>query len=73
GAAVKPGTGFSGEALLNFCRTLAADIKAQFRRAALGAGDELLAKLPPLLDGQRAELARREAALQRQARALAAL
>ncbi|WP_143013485.1 dynamin family protein [Paenibacillus jilunlii] len=72
-AAVKPGTGFSGEALLNFCRTLAAEIKAQFRRAALGAGDELLAKLPPLVDGQRAELARREAALQRQARALAAL
>ncbi|MEJ9163175.1 dynamin family protein, partial [Paenibacillus graminis] len=51
-AAVKPGTGFSGEALLNFCRTLAAEMKAQFRRAALGVGDELLAKLPPLVDGQ---------------------
>ncbi|MBW4085613.1 dynamin family protein [Paenibacillus sp. S150] len=72
-AAVKPGTGFSGEALLNFCRTLAAEIKAGFRRAALGAGDELLAKLPPLVDERCAELARREAALQRQARALAAL
>ncbi|WP_379162519.1 dynamin family protein, partial [Paenibacillus sp. sgz5001063] len=72
-AAVQPGTGFSGEALLNFCRTLAAEIKNQFRRAALGIGDELLAKLPPLLDERRAALSRREAALQRQARALSAL
>ncbi|WP_198015841.1 dynamin family protein, partial [Paenibacillus sp. HW567] len=61
-AAVKPGTGFSGEALLNLCRALAAEIKAGFRRAALAFGDELLAKLPPMLDERRAELARREAA-----------
>ncbi|WP_143192074.1 dynamin family protein [Paenibacillus helianthi] len=72
-AAVKPGTGFSGEALLNFCRTLAAEMKSQFRRAALGIGDELLAKLPPLLDERLADVSRREAALQRQARALSAL
>lgn len=72
-AAVKPGTGTGGEALLNFCRALAAEIKAQYRRAALALGDELLAKLPPLLEERRAVLARREAALQRQARALAAL
>ncbi|MHA6533369.1 dynamin family protein [Paenibacillus sp. BAC0078] len=72
-AAVKPGTGFSGEALLNLCRALAAEIKAGFRRAALAFGDELLAKLPPMLDERRAQLARREAALQRQARALDAL
>lgn len=72
-SAVKPGTGSSGEALLNFCRSLAAEIKAQFRRAALAAGDELLAKLPPLLAEQQAALARREAALGQQARALAAL
>lgn len=72
-SAVKPGTGSSGEALLNFCRSLAAEMKAQFRRAALAAGDELLAKLPPLLTEQRAVLARREAALGQQARALAAL
>ncbi|WP_249899543.1 dynamin family protein [Paenibacillus sp. PK3_47] len=72
-SAVKPGTGSGGEALLNFCRSLAAEIKAQFRRAALAAGDELLAKLPPLLAEQRAALSRREAALGQQARAFAAL
>ncbi|MEK5027401.1 dynamin family protein [Paenibacillus sp. FSL M7-1046] len=72
-ASVKPGTGASGEALLNFTRALAAEIKAQFRRAALSLGDELLAKLPPLLEERRAEVSRREEALQRQARALAAL
>ncbi|OME07367.1 hypothetical protein BSK64_08410 [Paenibacillus odorifer] len=75
-AAVKPGTGNSGEALLNFCRTLAAELKSQFRRAALLVGDELLAKLPSLIEEQRAELQRREQALTRQAsaaRALAAL
>lgn len=72
-AQVKPGTGSAGDALLNFCRTLAAELKAQFRRAALAVGEELLAKLPPLLDERRAELARREEALQRQAGALAAL
>ncbi|WP_339319920.1 dynamin family protein [Paenibacillus sp. FSL R10-2734] len=72
-AAVKPGMGSSGEALLNFCRTLAADIKSQFRRAALLVGDELLAKLPSLIDERRAELQRREQALARQARAVAAL
>lgn len=72
-AAVKPGTGYSGEALLNFCRTLAADIKSQFRRAALAVSDELLAKLPPLMDEQRAVLQRREQALARQARAVDAL
>ncbi|MEK3862399.1 dynamin family protein, partial [Paenibacillus sp. FSL H7-0716] len=55
-AALKPGTGYSGEALLNFCRTLAADLKSQFRRAALLVGDELLAKLPSLIEEQRAEL-----------------
>lgn len=70
---VKPGTGSSGEALLNFCRALAAEIKAQFRRAALAFGEQLLAQLPPLLDERRAELARREAALLRQAHAHAAL
>lgn len=72
-ASVKPGTGNSGEALLNFCRTLAADIKSQFRRAALAVSDELLAKLPPLMDERRAELQRREQALARQSRAVAAL
>lgn len=72
-AAVKPGTGYSGEALLNFCRTLAADIKSQFRRAALAVSDVLLAKLPPLMEEQRAVLQRREQALARQARAVDAL
>ncbi|MEK3659091.1 dynamin family protein [Paenibacillus sp. FSL F4-0236] len=72
-AAVKPGTGYSGEALLNFCRTLAADIKSQFRRAALAVSDVLLAKLPPLMEEQRAVLQRRELALARQARAVDAL
>ncbi|AIQ48112.1 hypothetical protein R70723_21020 [Paenibacillus sp. FSL R7-0273] len=70
---VKPGTSGSGEALLNFCRTLAAEIKAQYRRAALAGGDELLAKLPPLIGERRGALARREAALLRQAEAAAAL
>ncbi|AIQ59485.1 hypothetical protein PBOR_22975 [Paenibacillus borealis] len=69
----KPGTGSSGEALLNFCRALAAEIKGQFRRAALAFGEQLLAQLPPLLDERRAELSRREAALRRQAHAHAAL
>lgn len=72
-AAVKPGTGYSGEALLNFCRTLAADIKSQFRRAALAVSDELLAKLPPLMEEQRAVLQRRELALAAQTRAVDAL
>lgn len=70
---VKPGTGASGEALLNFCRTLAAEIKAQFRRAVLAFGEPLLDALPPLVEERRAELTRRRAALQRQAQALAAL
>lgn len=72
-AAVKPGTGHSGEALLNFCRTLAADIKSQFRRVALSVSDELLAKLPSLMEERRAVLKRREQALGRQARAAHAL
>ncbi|WNS44558.1 dynamin family protein [Paenibacillus sp. MMS20-IR301] len=70
---VKPGTGSSGEALLNFCRSLAAELKAQFRRAAVACGEQLLAALPPRLDERRAQLMRREAALQRQAAAAAAL
>ncbi|MFD2412651.1 dynamin family protein, partial [Paenibacillus rhizoplanae] len=60
---VKPGTGASGEALLNFCRTLAAEIKAQFRRAVLAFGEPLLDALPPLVEERRAELTRRRAAL----------
>ncbi|WP_151734535.1 dynamin family protein [Paenibacillus tengchongensis] len=72
-AYVQPGTGFTGEALLNFCRGLAAEIKADYRRAALALGDQLLAQLPPLLAERRAALARRGAALQRQAQASAAL
>jgi len=70
---VKPGTGGSGEALLNFCRSLAAEIKRRYRRAALELADELLAKLPPLLEERRAVLMRREEHLRRQARASAAL
>ncbi|WP_410514874.1 dynamin family protein [Paenibacillus sp. BR2-3] len=70
---VKPGTGGSGEALLNFCRSLSAEIKGMYRRAALELADELLAKLPPLLEERRALLARREQRLRRQARAFAAL
>ncbi|CAM4311895.1 dynamin family protein [Paenibacillus typhae] len=70
---VKPGTAGSGEALLNFCRALAAEIKAQYRRAALAAGDELLAKLPPLIAERQRALARREAALLRRADAAARL
>ncbi|WP_342561753.1 dynamin family protein [Paenibacillus sp. FSL R7-0345] len=70
---VKPGTSGSGEALLNFCRTLAAEVKAQYRRAALSGGDELLAQLPPLIGERRTALARREAALLRKADAAAAL
>ncbi|WP_229521588.1 dynamin family protein [Paenibacillus monticola] len=72
-AAVKPGTGTTGEALLNFCRSLAEEIKRQYRRAALGLADKLLAKLPALLDERLAELSHREQALRAQARALAAL
>ncbi|MCL6602316.1 MAG: dynamin family protein [Paenibacillus sp.] len=71
--AVKPGTSGSGEALLNFCRSLSAEIKAMYRRAALELADELLAKLPPLLEERRAALALRELALERQSRAYAAL
>lgn len=70
---IKPGTGFAGEALLNFCRSLAAEIKAQFRRAVLAFGEGLLEALPPLLAAQQAELADRAAALQRQVRAHARL
>lgn len=73
-AAVKPETGGTGDALLNFCRMLAAEIKAAYRRAALAFGDTLLAQqLPPLLAARGAELAQREAALRRQAGAAAAL
>ncbi|WP_052410256.1 dynamin family protein [Paenibacillus durus] len=71
--AVKPGTPVEGEALLQFCRGLAADIRSGYRRAALGAADGLLAKLPPLLEARRAQLARRKAARARQAQAAAAL
>lgn len=72
-SSVKPGTGHSGEALLNYCRSLAAEIKSGYRRAVLGIGEELLANLPPLMDEQRAGLARREGALAQQASAAAAL
>ncbi|NGM81419.1 dynamin [Paenibacillus sp. 7124] len=71
--AVKPGAAVEGEALLQLCRGLAADIRSGYRRAALGAADGLLAKLPPLLEARRAELARRRAARARQAQAAAAL
>ncbi|QWU14576.1 GTPase Era, involved in 16S rRNA processing [Paenibacillus sophorae] len=71
--AVKPGTPVEGEALLQFCRVLAAEIRSGYRRAALGAADGLLAKLPPLLEERRAQLARRKAACARQAHAAAAL
>ncbi|MFD1774229.1 dynamin family protein [Paenibacillus rhizophilus] len=71
--AVKPGAPATGEALLQLCRGLAADIRSGYRRAALGAADGLLAKLPPLLEARRAELARRRDARARQARAAAAL
>ena len=71
--AVKPGTGGSGEALLNFCRSLSTEIKGQYRRAALELADELLAKLPPLMEERRAALALRERDLARQAAAYAAL
>ncbi|WP_379129368.1 dynamin family protein [Paenibacillus sp. sgz500958] len=70
---VKPGTGASGEALLNFCRGVAAEIKSRYRRAAFELADELLAKLPPLVEERRAELTRREEQLGQQARAFAAL
>lgn len=72
-ATVKPGIRYSGEALINFCRMLASEMKSQFRRAALSLGDELLAKLPPIMEERRAELQRRELALQQQARAASAL
>lgn len=72
-AAVKPGSGSAGEALLNLCRSVAAEIKSGYRRAALDLGERLLAGLPPLLEAQRAELTRREQALSGQARAAAAL
>ncbi|WP_052088360.1 dynamin family protein [Paenibacillus wynnii] len=71
--AVKPGTSGTGEALLNFCRSLSTEIKAQYRRAALELADELLAKLPPLIEERRAALALRELALGQQSRACAAL
>lgn len=71
--AVKPGAPATGEALLQLCRGLAADIRSGYRRAALGTADGLLAKLPPLLEARRAELARRRDARARQARAAAAL
>ncbi|MFE4710059.1 dynamin family protein [Paenibacillus sp. NPDC056722] len=72
-ALVKPGSGHTGEALLNLCRSLAAEIKSRYRRAALDFGDELLSKLPPLMEERRAELARREADLAQQVAAAAAL
>lgn len=70
---VRPDTGSEGEALLSFCRKLAAELKAGRRRAVLAAADERLAKLPPLLEERRRDLRRREAALGGRARAAAAL
>lgn len=70
---VKPGTGASGEALLNFCRSLAAEIKAGFRRAVLAFSEQLLDALPPLAAERQASLAARSAALHSQLRAYAAL
>ncbi|WP_238652952.1 dynamin family protein [Paenibacillus piscarius] len=72
-AQVKPGTGASGEALLNFCRSLAAEIKAGFRRAVLAFGEQLLDALPPLAAERQASLAGRSASLHSQLRAHAAL
>lgn len=62
-ASVKPGTGDSGEPLLNYCRGLAAEIKNGFRRALLAAGESLLGQLPTKLEAKRAELDGRLAGL----------
>lgn len=70
---VKAGTHGTGEALLNFCRGLAAEIKGAYRRAVLELADECLSKLPLRVEQRRAELGQRELALQAQAQRFAAL
>ncbi|GGF89258.1 dynamin family protein [Paenibacillus abyssi] len=70
---VQPGAVFSNEATMNYCKSLAASVKASFRRRALELGDELAERVAAASAAAAAQAQARSGALAAQAQALAQL